>query len=116
MRKFRGYSDAKLQTLPRVSTETGWDAPTEKEERVQGIVLVNTFLAQFKRGWRYTFIYELGEGEGGGGHQGLFHENWTPKLAAINTAKAIRIPIDFIKILQSGIAKQRTLSNSRVPS
>jgi hypothetical protein len=82
MRKFRGYSDANLQTLPRVSTETGWDAATEKEERVQGVVLVNTFLAQFKRGWRYTFIYELGEGEGGGGHQGLFHENWTPKLVA----------------------------------
>jgi hypothetical protein len=26
------------------------------------------------------FIYEFGEGEGG--HQGLFHLDWTPKLAA----------------------------------
>jgi hypothetical protein len=43
---------------------------------------VNTYLSQFKRGWRYTFIYELGEGEGGGGHQGLFHKDWTPKLSA----------------------------------
>jgi hypothetical protein len=82
MRQFRGYSDDQLQTLPRVTTETGWDAATPKEERIQGTVLVNTYLAQFKRGWRYTFIYELGEGEGGGGHQGLFHEDWTPKLAA----------------------------------
>ena len=82
MRKFRGYSDDQLQTLPRVTTETGWDAPTPKEERIQGTVLVNNYLAQFKRGWRYTFIYELGEGEGGGGHQGLFHGDWTPKLAA----------------------------------
>lgn len=81
-RHFTGYSNAELQTLPRVTTETGWDAARPEEERVQGIVLVNTYLAQFKRGWRYTFIYELGEGEGGGGNQGLFHKNWTPKLAA----------------------------------
>jgi hypothetical protein len=81
-RHFRGYSNGQLQTLPRVTTETGWDAAILEEERTQGIVLVNTYLAQFKRGWRYTFIYELGEGEGGGGNQGLFHQNWTPKLAA----------------------------------
>jgi hypothetical protein len=81
-RHFRGYSDGQLETLPRVTTETGWDAASPEEERTQGIVLVNTYLAQFKRGWRYTFIYELGEGEGGGGNQGLFHQDWTPKLAA----------------------------------
>ncbi len=82
LRGFPGYSNEQLQTLPRVTTETGWDAATPEEERIQGTVLVNNYLAQFKRGWRYTFIYELGEGEGGGGHQGLFHTNWTPKLAA----------------------------------
>ena len=81
-RHFAGYSNAELEALPRVTTETGWDAPTVGEERTQGIVLVNTYLAQFKRGWRYTFIYQLGEGEGGGGSQGLFHKDWTPKLAA----------------------------------
>jgi hypothetical protein len=81
-RHFRGYSNDELQTLPRVTTETGWNAATPAEERIQGVVLVNTYLAQFKRGWRYTFIYELGEGEGGDDHLGLFHTNWTPKLAA----------------------------------
>jgi hypothetical protein len=81
-RHFEGYSNAQLLTLPRVTTETGWDAPNVPDERTQGVVLVNTFLSQFKRGWRYTFIYELGEGEGGGGNQGLFHSDWTPKLAA----------------------------------
>jgi hypothetical protein len=81
-RHFSGYSNAELQTLPRVTTETGWEAASVGEERTQGTILVNTFLAQFKRGWRYTFVYQLGEGEGGGGHHGLFHENWTPKLAA----------------------------------
>jgi hypothetical protein len=81
-RHFNGYSEAQLQKLPRVSTETGWDAATPEEERTQGVVLVNTYLAQFKRGWKYTFIYELGEGEGGDGNQGLFHRDWTPKSAA----------------------------------
>jgi hypothetical protein len=81
-RHFRGYSNDQLETLPRVTTETGWNAPNPQEERIQGIVLVNTYLAQFKRGWRYTFLYELGEGEGGNGNQGLFHVDWTPKLAA----------------------------------
>jgi hypothetical protein len=81
-RHFPGYSNAELQVLPRVTTETGWEAATVEEERTQGTVLVNTYLAQFKRGWRYTFIYQLGEGQGGGGNHGLFHENWTPKLAA----------------------------------
>jgi hypothetical protein len=79
---FPGYSNEELQALPRVTTETGWEAASAEEECAQGTVLVNTYLAQFKRGWRYTFIYQLGEGEGGGGHHGLFHENWTPKLAA----------------------------------
>ena len=81
-RRFRGYSNAELEALPRVTTETGWDAASPGDERIQGAVLVNTYLAQFKRGWRYTFIYELGDGEGGGGNQGLFHQDWTPKLAA----------------------------------
>ncbi len=43
---------------------------------------MNTYLAQFKRGWRYTFIYQLRDGEGGDGHEGLFNSNSTPKLAA----------------------------------
>jgi hypothetical protein len=80
---FKGYPDVKLQTLPRVTTETGWDSVTNPGgERVQGIVLVNTYLAQFKRGWRYTFIYNLRDGEGGNANQGLFHLDWSPKLAA----------------------------------
>ncbi len=80
--RYRGYSESELQKLPRVTTETGWDAPKVEDEHLQGTILVNTYLAQFARGWRYTFIYQLGEGEGGGGNQGLFHADWSPKLAA----------------------------------
>jgi hypothetical protein len=80
---FQGYTNDQLLTLPRVTTETGWDSVSDiGGERTQGTVLVNTYLAQFKRGWRYTFIYQLRDGEGGNGNQGLFNSNSTPKLAA----------------------------------
>ncbi len=96
---FRGYSDGQLEALPRVTTETGWDAPRLEDERTQGVVLVNTYLAQFKRRWRYTFIYELGEGEGGGGNQGLFHKDWTPKLAATYIHNLTSILVDPTPVL-----------------
>ncbi len=51
-------------------------------EHTQGTILTNTYLAQFKRGWHYTFIYEMRDDEGGTGKQGLYHKT-TPKLAAI---------------------------------
>jgi hypothetical protein len=101
-RHFPGYSNAELQVLPRVTTETGWEAATVEEERTQGTVLVNTYLAQFKRGWRYTFIYQLGEGQGGGGNHGLFHENWTPKLAATYIHNLTSILADDIPIATPG--------------
>ena len=80
---FQGYTNNQLLTLPRVTTETGWDWVSDiGGERIQGTVLVNAYLAQFRRGWRYTFIYQLRDGEGGNGNQGLFNSNSTPKLAA----------------------------------
>jgi hypothetical protein len=99
---FRGYSNDQLQTLPRVTTETGWDAVSPAEEKIQGTVLVNTYLAQFKRGWRYTFIYELGEGEGGGGNQGLFHQDWTPKLGATYIHNLTSILADNVLVAAPG--------------
>jgi hypothetical protein len=80
---FAGPPVAQLPSVPRVTTETGWDSVSDPGgEPVQGKVLVNTYLDQFAEGWSYTFIYELGDGEGGGGNQGLFHTDWTPKLSA----------------------------------
>jgi len=80
---FPGYSEAQLKTLPRVTTETGWDTTGNPGgQPVQGKVLVNTYLAQFKRGWRYTFIYELIDGEGSQGEQGIYTAHYAPKLAA----------------------------------
>jgi hypothetical protein len=83
LKKFPGYPSTQLSSIPRVTTETGWDSVVNPGGLyVQGIILVNTYLDQFVRGWAYTFIYELGNGEGGGGNQGLFNNDWTPRPAA----------------------------------
>jgi hypothetical protein len=100
---FAGYSDAELETLPRVTTETGWDSVgSPGGERVQGTVLVNTYLSQFKRGWKYTFIYELHDNEGGNGHQGLLRDDWSPKPAAIYIHNLTTILADHSAVSDSG--------------
>jgi hypothetical protein len=101
---FAGYSKDQLLTLPRVTTETGWDSVSDTGgERTQGIVLVNTYLAQFKRGWRYTFIYQLRDGEGGNGNQGLFNSNSTPKLAATYIHNLTTILADKMPVVSPGV-------------
>ena len=69
---------------------------------VQGVVLTNTYLAQFKRGWRYTFIYELRDNEGGAGHQGLYHEDATPKPSATYIHNLTSILADKAPIASPG--------------
>ena len=42
------------------ASETGWktDKTPAGDDR-QGKVLINTYLAQYKAGWKYTFVYEF---------------------------------------------------------
>jgi hypothetical protein len=109
---FQGYTSEQLLTLPRVTTETGWGSVAGiGGERTQGTILVNTYLAQFKRGWRYTFIYQLRDGEGGNDDLGLFNSNSTPKLAAtyihnLTTILADRAPVASPGYLNYSIASQ----------
>ena len=59
---YPGYSEADLLNLPRVTTETGVRVGEYKgliTEEVQGNNYLNLYLAQFKRGWSHTFIYEF---------------------------------------------------------
>ena len=50
---FQGYATDRLPGIPRVTTETGWDSVANPGgQHVQGAVLTNSYLAQFKRGWR----------------------------------------------------------------
>jgi hypothetical protein len=79
---FAGYSNADLMTLPRVTTETGWvtsgtGAITEPQ---QGRLFLNLYLAAFKRGWAYTFIYMLRD-DPNQGYWGLFDTSYTAKAS-----------------------------------
>ncbi len=60
-KKYQGYSEEELKTLPRVTTETGY-AINEEEgvtEEVQARLYMNLYLSQFKRGWKHTAVYLL---------------------------------------------------------
>ena len=109
---YKGYENDQLAALPRVTTETGWDSVDGfGGERTQGTVLVNTYLAQFKRGWHYTFIYQLRDGEGSPGNQGVFNANSSPKLAAryihnLTTILADKAPVSLPNSLSYSIADQ----------
>jgi hypothetical protein len=77
-----GYPINLLASLPRVTTETGWDSKANPGGMTtQAAVLTDTYLSQFARGWSYTFIYEMRDGEGSVGHQGLY-DGTNPKAAA----------------------------------
>jgi len=59
-KKFTGYTESELDTIPKVTTETGWktnNTPAGDDE--QGKVLINVYLAQYKAGWKHTFVYEF---------------------------------------------------------
>ena len=44
---------------------------------------MNVYLAQFKQGWAYTFIYQLKDNDGGYANSfGIFDTNANPKLGA----------------------------------
>ena len=61
LKKFAGYSEKELETLPRVTTETGY-AISEKEgvtEEIQARLYLNLYLSQFKQGWKHTAVYLL---------------------------------------------------------
>ena len=79
---YPGYTVAQAPAVPRVSTETGWVSSNGGVDN-QGKVLVNVYLAQFKQGWAYTFLYQLKDNEGGYANTfGVFDGNNNPKLGA----------------------------------
>jgi len=59
-KKFTGYSESDLDTIAKVTTETGWKTNnTPAGDDIQGKILMNTYLAQYKAGWKHTFVYEF---------------------------------------------------------
>jgi hypothetical protein len=80
---FNGYTHDQLLPLPRVTTETGWTTKggaSSITQEQQARLFLNLYLAQFARGWKYTFIYMLRD-DPVQGYWGLFNTDYTPKLS-----------------------------------
>lgn len=84
-RRFRGYSQLDLLHLPRVTTETGCTIGGQITEEIQAHNLLNLYLDQFKRGWKYTSPYLLRDRTDEGGNQtfGFFKTDYSPRKAAV---------------------------------
>jgi hypothetical protein len=84
-KKFRGYTEEELNTLPRVTTETGTAIDGPVTEEMQGLQMMNLYLAQFKRGYSYTSVYLLRDrtDESGNQSNGFFRADYTPRKSAI---------------------------------
>ncbi|ART80612.1 glycosyl hydrolase [Oceanisphaera avium] len=83
-RSFPGYDEQALSSLPRVTTETGLRIEGEINEEKHARLIVNMYLAQFKRGWSYTALYLLRDRVDEGGNQkfGLYKPDYSPRKAA----------------------------------
>ncbi|WP_245420310.1 MULTISPECIES: glycosyl hydrolase [unclassified Mesorhizobium] len=81
---FRGYTQEQLETLPRVTTETGANISGRVTEELQGLNLLNLYFAQFKRGYAYTSVYLLRDRTDEAGNQsfGFFKPDYSPRKAA----------------------------------
>jgi hypothetical protein len=84
-RRFRGYPQDQLDRLPRVTTETGANIEGPVTEELQGLNLMNLYLAQFKRGYAYTSVYLLRDRTDESGNQsfGFYRPDYSPRKAAI---------------------------------
>jgi hypothetical protein len=84
-RRFRGYTQEQLNTLPRVTTETGTNIEGPVTEEIHGLNLMNLYLAQFKRGYAHTSVYLLRDRTDEGGNQsfGFYQADYSPRKAAI---------------------------------
>ena len=84
-RKFPGYPQDQLDTLPRVTTETGAAIEGPITEQRHGLDLMNMYLAQFKRGFAYTSVYLLRDRTDESGNQsfGFYKPDYTPRKAAV---------------------------------
>ena len=101
---FSGYSQPQLDSLPRVTTETGAGITDQITEEMQGMHLVNLYLAQFKRGYRYTSVYLLRDRTDEGGNQtfGFFRPDYSPRRAAVYLHNLTSILADKGRVEQAG--------------
>ena len=91
-RRFRGYTQEQLNTLPRVTTETGTTIEGPVTEEIHGLNLMNMYLAQFKRGYAYTSVYLLRDRTDEGGNQsfGFYRADYSPRVRPRSTFTTLR--------------------------
>ncbi len=88
LKGYNGYATAELPSVPRATTETGIHTGTGHgavSEDQQGKIFLNMFPTAVKNGWSHVFIYyirDTGTDSSATSNQGVFHNDWTPKLAA----------------------------------
>jgi len=84
-RHYKGYSEADLVTLPKVTTETGSTIEGPVTEEIHALNLMSLYLDQFKRGWSYTAVYLMRDRSDEGGNQqfGFYKPDYTPRKAAL---------------------------------
>ncbi|WOH68028.1 glycosyl hydrolase [Bradyrhizobium sp. BWA-3-5] len=103
-RGFRGYNPRQLDTLPRVTTETGVRIERPITEDMHAVHLVNIYLAQFKRGYAYTAVYLLRDRTDEDGNQafGFYRSDYSPRKAAIYLHNLTTILSDKSALAKSG--------------
>jgi hypothetical protein len=103
-RGFLGYTQEELDTLPRVTTETGANIEGPVTEDLHGVNLMNLYLAQFRRGYAYTSVYLLRDRTDEEGNQafGFFRPDYSPRKAAIYLHNLTTILADNGKIPNPG--------------
>ena len=84
-KKFKGYSEAELVKIPKVTTETGTTIGGDVTEEIQARHLVNIYLSQFARDWSHTSVYLLRDRTDEDGNQkfGFYNPDYTPRKAAV---------------------------------
>lgn len=101
---YRGYTENDLLTLPRVTTETGAKIEGDITEEKQGHLILNLFLAQFARGWKYTALYLLRDRTDEAGNQafGLYRPDYTPRKSAVYLHNLTSILADDRSVAEPG--------------
>ena len=81
---YQGCSDEQLQSLPRVTTETGIETSAEITEELQARLYLDLYLSQFKQGWKHTAIYLFKGRANEPEHEkfAFYKLDYTPKQAA----------------------------------
>lgn len=101
---FQGHTPEQLETLPRVTTETGTNIRGPVTEALQGLNLLNLYFAQFKRGYAYTSVYLLRDRTDEAGNQsfGFFRPDYSPRKAATYLHNVTTILADEGTVATSG--------------